>query len=70
MDSRQYAKFQEVVSALEENEEDLTDFESDFLKSMQKKIKDYEEDSSLTSKQAEILVKIAKKLDIDAEILL
>jgi hypothetical protein len=70
MDSRQYAKFQEVVSAMEENEEDLTDFESDFLKSMQKKIKDYEEDSSLTSKQAEILVKIAKKLDIDAEILL
>jgi len=70
MDSRQYAKFQEVVSVMEENEEDLTDFESDFLKSMQKKIKDYEEDSSLTSKQAEILVKIAKKLDIDAEILL
>jgi hypothetical protein len=70
MDSRQYAKFQEVVSAMEENEEDLTDFESDFLKSMQKKIKDYEEDSLLTSKQAEILVKIAKKLDIDAEILL
>jgi SAM-dependent MidA family methyltransferase len=70
MDSLQYEKFKEVLIAMEENEEDLSDFETSFLDSMQKKEKEYGQMSELTMKQAEVLVKIAQKLEIDAEILL
>lgn len=69
MDSIQYKKFLEVVTAMEENEEDLTDFESDFLSSMQDKIENDGQDLTLTSKQSEVLIKIAQKLEIDADIL-